>query len=110
MASPSGNDAHAFLEVLSHQRACRSFTDQDVDDALVARVLEAATFAPSAENQQPWVFVVVRDAQTRRAIGAIIRELWESAGRSYSKPRTSETRSFCATRKGREGSLAVTLR
>ena len=64
------------FEVVHRQRACREFRDDPVSDDVVERVLEAATFAPSAENRQPWVFVVVRDAETRLAIGRIPLRRW----------------------------------
>jgi nitroreductase len=76
-------------EVIRSQRACRAYRDDDVDDAVVGRVLEAATFAPSAENRQPWVFIVVRDAESRRAIGELNRRAWAGGGRDYSKGRLS---------------------
>ena len=47
------------------QRAARSFLPDDVDDETVARILTAATHAPSAENSQPFVFIVVRDPALR---------------------------------------------
>jgi nitroreductase len=75
------------FDVVGSQRACRSFRPDPVDDALVARVLEAATFAPSAENRQPWVFVVVRDAGTRQAIGRLNEQAWENGARVYSEGR-----------------------
>jgi len=62
-----------FFAVVNRQRACRDFSERAVDDALVERVLEAATFAPSAENRQPWVFVVVRDAGMRAQIHELAR-------------------------------------
>jgi nitroreductase len=76
-----------FFDVVRTQRACRSFTDEPVSDELIEHVLEAATFAPSAENSQPWVFVVVRDAATRERIGELTRRLWEEAGRAHSEGR-----------------------
>jgi nitroreductase len=78
-----------FFEVVGQQRACRSFLDQPVDDECLTRVLAAATRAPSAENRQPWVFVVVRDKTTREAIGELIRRAWEGGGRSHSEGRLS---------------------
>ncbi|MDQ1466610.1 MAG: hypothetical protein QOH10_1025, partial [Actinomycetota bacterium] len=60
-----------FFAVVHRQRACRVFSDDPVDDDLLARVLDAATFAPSAENRQPWEFVVVRDPQTRAELGEL---------------------------------------
>ena len=77
------------FEVVHRQRACRTFGREPVDDDTVERVLDAATFAPSAENRQPWVFVVVRDAERRSAIGALTRQAWEGGGRAHSEGRLS---------------------
>lgn len=76
-----------FFDVARGQRACRSFRPDPLDDDTLALVLEAATFAPSAENRQPWVFVVVRDPMRRAAIGELTRRAWESGGRSHSEGR-----------------------
>jgi len=78
-----------FFEVVLHQRACRAFRPDPPDDELVARVLESATHAPSAENRQPWVFVVVRDPERRAAIGELGRRVWEGGGRQFSADRLS---------------------
>ncbi len=75
------------FDVVHRQRACRNFSDETVDDTLVEKVLDAATFAPSAENRQPWVFVVVRDPARRAAIGAITRRAWEGGARAHSEGR-----------------------
>ena len=42
-------------------------------------MLDAARFAPSAENTQPWVFVVVRDPDRRSALADLMAELWSMA-------------------------------
>lgn len=76
-----------FFDVVFRQRACRSFAPDPPPDDLVERALEAATFAPSAENKQPWVFVVVRDQDRRAAVGDLNRRAWESGGRRYSEGR-----------------------
>jgi nitroreductase len=76
-----------FFDVVAHQRACREFSETPVSDDTVARLLTAATFAPSAENKQPWEFVVVRDAGTRTRIGDLTRRAWETAGRAFSESR-----------------------
>ncbi|MDQ1380975.1 MAG: hypothetical protein QOJ71_1694 [Actinomycetota bacterium] len=77
----------SFFDVVARQRACRSFSEEPVDDETIARILTAATFAPSAENKQPWEFVVVRDADTRAAIGDLSRRAWEARGRAFSETR-----------------------
>jgi nitroreductase len=65
----------AFEKLLATQRAIRLYTDRPVEDALVERVLRAATRSPSSHNAQPWRFVVVRDRDVKRRIGAIFDEL-----------------------------------
>jgi nitroreductase len=76
-----------FLDIVTKQRACRTFSDRDVTDEQVAQLLMAATFAPSAENRQPWEFVVVRDGRHRAAIGDLTKRAWDSAGRAFSVTR-----------------------
>jgi nitroreductase len=78
-----------FLQLVSHQRACRAFSSEPVTDKQIEYVLSAATYAPSAENTQPWVFVVVEDERRRAAIGDIIRAIWDSFGRQYTQKRSS---------------------
>jgi nitroreductase len=76
-----------FFEVVLNQRACRQFSDEPVDFELVSRCLEAAIHAPSAENRQPWVFVVVRDPDQRSAVNALTRRAWREGGRAHSESR-----------------------
>jgi nitroreductase len=85
MAAQSPKTADSFFGLVSTQRACRDFTDQQVSSADLERILQAATFAPSAENRQPWVFVIVQDPERRAAFGRLIQEIWESFGRAYSQ-------------------------
>jgi nitroreductase len=76
-----------FFSVVARQRACRSFSTDEVDDQTIGRILTAATFAPSAENKQPWEFVVVRNEETRAAIGDLSRRAWDERGRAFSEGR-----------------------
>jgi nitroreductase len=76
-----------FFDVVRRQRAHRAFRDEPLDDALVEKVLEAATFAPSAENSQPWHFVVVRDPELRARIAELTRQAWERGGREFERDR-----------------------
>lgn len=78
-----------FFDVVVRQRSCRAFLDTPVDDALVERMLEAAIHAPSAENSQPWVFVVVRQPATRARIGALGQRIWEGGARAAARARLS---------------------
>ena len=55
-------------EALRTTGAVREFTDQAVDDVVLARVLDTARFAPSGGNAQAWRVVVVKDAANRRQL------------------------------------------
>ena len=76
-----------FFAVAGRQRACREFADTPVTDDDLAPLLDAATHAPSAENKQPWEFVIVRDAAARAAVGELTRKAWEEYGRAFSESR-----------------------
>ncbi len=49
------------LEAILTRRSVRRYTDQDVPEELIQKILAAAMSAPSAKNEQPWQFIVVRD-------------------------------------------------
>ena len=65
-------------EVLSTTRAVRKRLDltRPVEPELLDECLELALQAPTASNQQHWHFVVVTDAEKRRAIGQCYRAGW----------------------------------
>ena len=59
--------------VILARRSLRAFSDRPVEPQKIERLLEAARWAPSAGNRQPWRFVVVgREASTRTAVEAAL--------------------------------------
>ena len=48
-------------EAITGRRAVREYTSDAVDEQTIRLLIEAAVQAPSAVNQQPWTFTVVRD-------------------------------------------------
>jgi len=52
--------AEAF-ELIQSRRSVRNYLVEDVPDSVVARILTAAIWAPSAGNVQPWYFYIVRE-------------------------------------------------
>jgi nitroreductase len=50
--------------------AVRSYRDQPVPEAVVRRILEAGRLTGSGMNGQPWHFIVVRERETLRRLGA----------------------------------------
>jgi len=49
------------IDAILTRRSIRRYTDRPVADDAVTLLLRAAMAAPSAQNQQPWQFIVVRD-------------------------------------------------
>jgi len=56
------------MAVIAQRVSCRDFKADPVPEAHVRQILEAARLAPSACNEQPWRFAVVRDPELRRRI------------------------------------------
>ena len=72
--------------VMRAQRACRRFDpDGKVLDSDIEQMLASAVHAPSAENTQPWSFVVVRDADSRRRLADWWTETWNAGGGDFIK-------------------------
>jgi nitroreductase len=49
------------LQAINERRSVREYTDEPVSDATLCDLIDAAIQAPSAINQQPWSFVVVKN-------------------------------------------------
>lgn len=71
-----------YFDVVTRQRACRALRPDPVPEAWIEKILEAGTHAPSAQNTQPWHFVVVQDRAVARAISDGAREAWETFARA----------------------------
>jgi len=59
------------LNWILKRRSIRAYTDLPVTDEQVEALLRAAMAAPSANDVRPWAFVVVRDAERRKALAKI---------------------------------------
>jgi nitroreductase len=79
--------AGEFLEFLRQRRSVRAFSPAPVAREVLARLIEAATTAPSATNRQPWRFAVVTAPGIRGQIAAAVRARTEQMeaiiGRSH---------------------------
>lgn len=62
------------FEVMRTQTSARGYTDEPVSDEDVHRILEAATWAPNANNRQLWEFIVVRDAAVKKGLADLYRK------------------------------------
>lgn len=48
-------------EAIRGRRAVREFTTQSMDESMLRELIDAAIQAPSAINQQPWLFTIIRN-------------------------------------------------
>jgi nitroreductase len=73
--NPTGAGSVETLEAIGTARAMRYFLPDSVPNSLVERVIWAGTQASSANNCQPWDFVVVQAADVRARLGALFAPL-----------------------------------
>lgn len=56
------------FEAVKTRRSIRKYADKPVEKDKLSKVLEAARLSPSANNNQPWEFIVVSDKNTRKSL------------------------------------------
>ncbi|MCG8590877.1 MAG: nitroreductase family protein [Proteobacteria bacterium] len=66
-------DVYAAMQTL---RAVRRLRPDPVPEPVLRRVLEAATWAPTGGNAQPWRVIVVRDPERKQVLGQLYAERW----------------------------------
>ena len=64
----------ALHPTLTARRALRGLAEQPLDAAVIRRLFEAATLAPSCANKQPWRFVSVQDPALLEQVRATFSE------------------------------------
>lgn len=60
--------------ILKSRRSTRRYKPDPIPDDAIDKIIEAARWAPSGFNQQPWEFVVVKDPELRKEIVEICME------------------------------------
>ncbi|MFJ3233086.1 nicotinate-nucleotide--dimethylbenzimidazole phosphoribosyltransferase [Streptomyces sp. NPDC086787] len=92
-AAPGYDDAEreAVLRVMRERRDIRNgFRDDPIPHDVLLRVLEAAHTAPSVGHSQPWDFVVIRSAETRRTMHELAMSQREAYAKSLPKGRAKQ--------------------
>ncbi|MEH0543202.1 nicotinate-nucleotide--dimethylbenzimidazole phosphoribosyltransferase [Streptomyces sp. B21-105] len=92
-AAPGYDDAEreAVLKVMRERRDIRNgFRDDPIPHEVLLRVLEAAHTAPSVGHSQPWDFVVIRSADTRRAMHELAVRQRDAYAKSLPKGRAKQ--------------------
>ncbi|MEV6794148.1 nicotinate-nucleotide--dimethylbenzimidazole phosphoribosyltransferase [Streptomyces sp. NPDC051320] len=92
-AAPAYEDAEreAVLRVMRERRDIRNgFRSDPIPHEVLLRVLEAAHTAPSVGHSQPWDFVVIRSAETRRSMHELAQRQRETYLKSLPKARAKQ--------------------
>jgi nitroreductase len=64
------------FEIIHTTRSMRRLKPDPVPDALIRKILEAGTAAPSGGNMQRWRFLVVKDPKVKEAVAVYYRRTW----------------------------------
>lgn len=67
-------DYQSLLELVKRRRSIRRFKPEPIPDEYVDKIIEAARWAPSGANSQPWEFIVIRKEETKQKIVQLIKE------------------------------------
>ncbi|NGO41679.1 nicotinate-nucleotide--dimethylbenzimidazole phosphoribosyltransferase [Streptomyces ureilyticus] len=92
-AAPGYDDAEreAVLRVMRERRDIRNgFRSDPIPHDVLLRVLEAAHTAPSVGHSQPWDFVVIRSAETRRTMHELAQRQRDAYAKSLPKGRAKQ--------------------
>jgi len=65
------------FEIIRSTRSMRRLKRDPVPNELIRKILEAGTCAPSGGNMQRWRFLVIRDAEIKRTVGAYYKRAWD---------------------------------
>mgnify|MGYP000256372196 CR=1 FL=1 len=63
-------------EAIKGRRSIRRYRDEPVDRKLILSIINAARYAPSSRNMQPWEFLVVQDRETLRRLSEVHQWAW----------------------------------
>jgi len=65
------------IDLLKNRRSIREYMSKNVSEKVLDVILEAAMWAPSAHNAQPWRFVVIRDSALKLKLAEAMARRWK---------------------------------
>ncbi|MHA1935455.1 MAG: nitroreductase family protein [Candidatus Thorarchaeota archaeon] len=65
---PNSVNTENIFDVIAKRRSIRKYKSDKIPDEVLARIMAAARLAPSAENSQPWRFVIVTDQEDKNLL------------------------------------------
>lgn len=62
------------IKIIKERRSVRRFTQDPVDKEVIREIIQAGRYAPSAENSQPWKFIVITNTDEIQHLSRRIKE------------------------------------
>lgn len=72
-----------FLDVLKRRRSIRKYLPDQIKDDELSAIMEAATYAPSGHNCQPWHFTVIQNKETIEFMNEKIKQQMISSSQEW---------------------------
>lgn len=63
-------------DAIRQRRSVRKYLPKEVPRGLVLEVLEAAGWAPSAHNSQPWRFIIIENPEVKERLSKDLADAW----------------------------------
>ena len=64
------------LDLIKGRRSVRKYSSKEVPRDILFNILEAARWAPSAHNAQPWRFIVITERSLKRKLAEQMADEW----------------------------------
>jgi nitroreductase len=61
-----------FIEIVKKRRSIRKYQDKEISEDIIRDIIDCARLAPTARNEQPWEFVVIRDKGNLETLTTIV--------------------------------------
>ena len=74
------------LNLFKNRRSIHEYSPKQVTNNILSQIFEAARWAPSAHNAQPWRFIVIRDPATKRKLAEAMANRWNQDMRKSGVP------------------------
>ena len=69
------------FDIIATTRSMRRLKPDPVPPELIRKILEAGVAAPSGGNMQRWRFLVIRDPEIKKTVGAYYKRAWDEVAR-----------------------------
>ena len=61
------------IKVIKSRRSVRKYIDKEIPEEILKEIIDCARLAPSGNNRQPWMFLVITDWEKKEKIASLAR-------------------------------------